>query len=185
MKACAKPHSWRYSMSTTSISSQRRLSQATWSALGVLLLTSVHHVYGAFVYHTPWRLHVAPVAGLIAAAIVGTRLVLRRHSDDAAGHIAFWAFAGITLVFPVAAIGFFEGGYNHVLKNALYFAGAPTSVMVRLFPPPTYELPNDAFFELTGVMQALLGAVTCWLLYRLVQSRSAASIPTISVTTAH
>ena len=171
-------------MSTTSAFSEQRLSQATWSALAVLLLTSVHHVYGAIVYQTPWRLHVAPVAGLTAAAIVGTFLVLRRHTDDAAGRIAFWAFVGLTLVIPVAAIGFFEGGYNHALKNALYFAGAPTSLMVRLFPPPTSDLPNDAFFEVTGVMQALLGGVTCWLLYRLVQSRPAASIPSIPITTA-
>jgi hypothetical protein len=170
-------------MSTTSISSQQRLSQATWSALAVLLLTSVHHVYGAFIYHTPWRLHVAPVAGLTAAALVGILLVLRRHTDDVAGHIAFWAFVGITLVIPVAGIGFFEGGYNHALKNALYFAGARTSLMVRLFPPPTYELPNDAFFEITGVMQAFLGAVTCWLLYRVVQSRLGASTPSILIPT--
>jgi hypothetical protein len=43
--------------------------------------------------------------------------------------------------------------------------------MNLLFPPPTYELPNDIFFEATGVMQAVLGSITAWLLYRLVRSR--------------
>jgi hypothetical protein len=47
--------------------------------------------------------------------------------------------------------------------------------MVRMFPPPTYEMPNNAFFEITGVMQAFLGGLACWLLYRLVQARSGAA----------
>jgi peroxiredoxin len=38
--------------------------------------------------------------------------------------------------------------------------------MNRLFPPPTYEMPNDAFFEITGVAQAVLGGIAAWHLYR-------------------
>jgi hypothetical protein len=161
-----------HSMSAVpSTSSQNLLSRVTWYALTVLLLTTVHHVYGAYVYHTPWRLHVAFVSGVAAAAIIGSVLVLRRHADDVADHLAFWAFVGVTLVLPVAAIGLFEGAYNHVLKDALYLAGASTSLMIRLFPPPAYELPNNAFFEITGVMQVVPASVTGWLLYRLVRSR--------------
>ena len=91
---------------------------------------------------------------------------------NVADHLAFWVFAGVTIVFRVAAIGLFEGAYNHVLKDALYFAGASTSLLVQMFPPPAYELPNDAFLEITGVMQVVPASVTGWLLYRrLVRSR--------------
>lgn len=159
----------------TSTSSQNLLSRVTWYALTVLLLTTVHHVYGAYVYHTPWRLHVAFVSGAAAAAIVGSLLVLRRQMDDVAHHVAFWTLVGVTLVLPVGAIGLFEGAYNHVLKDALYLAGTSTSLMIRLFPPPAYELPNNAFFEITGVMQVVPAGVTGWLLYRLVRSRWGAS----------
>ena len=77
----------------------------------------------------------------------------------------------VVLVVPVALIGLFEGAYNHALKDAVYFAGASSTLMNRLFPPPTYELPDDVFFEATGVMQAVLGSITAWRLYRLVWSR--------------
>ena len=44
-------------------------SRALWSAMAVMLLTTVHHSYGAIIYNTPWRHHVAIVG-------VGTVLVL-------------------------------------------------------------------------------------------------------------
>lgn len=163
------------STSTISLSLQRLLSRVTRYALAVLLLTTVHHVYGAVVYHTPWRFHVAFVSGFTAAAIIGSGLVLRSHANDLIRRIAFWVFAVETLVIPVAAIGLFEGAYNHVLKDALYFAGASASLMNVMFPPPAYELPNDAFFEITGVLQVVPAIATAWLLYRLVQSRPRAS----------
>ena len=122
------------------------------------------------------------ISGVAAAAIIGSVVVLRRHADDVADHLAFWAFVGVTLGLPVAAIGLFEGAYNHVLKDALYLAGASTSLMIRMFPPPAYELPNDAFFEITGVMQVVPAGVTGWLLYRLVRSRWAASSTDPSIT---
>ena len=31
--------------------------------------------------------------------------------------------------------------------------------MNRLFPPPTYEMPSDVFFEVTGVLQFLAAVV--------------------------
>ena len=65
------------------------LSRASWSALAVLLLTTVHHVYGAVVYHTPWRLHVGFVSVFAAAAIVLSQQVLRRGSGPALRRLAF------------------------------------------------------------------------------------------------
>jgi hypothetical protein len=59
----------------------------------------------------------------------------------------------LALAFPFAMIGLFEGGYNHVLKNVLYFGGATRDLLQALFPAPTYELPNNLLFELSGIAQ--------------------------------
>ena len=72
---------------------------------------------------------------------------------------------------PCARSGFFEGGYNHVLKDVLHFGGASPALMRRLFPPPRYELPDDAFFEVTGVLQVVPAAITGYYLCRFVQER--------------
>jgi len=135
-----------------------------WSALVVLLLTTVHHVYGAYIYNTPWRHHVAIVSTVTAAILFASLHVLRTRTAGVAGKIAFRVFAVVTLVIPVVAIGIFEGGYNHALKDALYFTGASPGLMQQLFPPPTYEMPNDAFFEITGVLQLVPAATTGWYL---------------------
>ena len=124
------------------------------SALAVLGLTTVHHVYGAFHYHTPFRLHVAVIAFWVAAAIVVSHRLFARSRSVA----WFSLLSATTLLFPVALIGAFEGIYNHLAKNALYFAGASSTLLFRLFPPPTYELPNDLFFEVTGVLQIVPAA---------------------------
>ena len=154
-----------------SVSSEQLMRRVLWLALTVLLLTSVHHAYGAYIYDTPWRLHVVFVSALTAAALLGSLLVFRRKSADLSGRIAFWFFVAVVLVIPVLVIGLFEGAYNHAVKNALYFAGASTVVMHRLFPPPTYELPNDVFFEVTGVQQLVLAVATGYQLFLLVRER--------------
>ena len=132
--------------STMSIVTQETLYRVTRYALAVLLLTSVHHAYGAYAYHTPWRLDAVVLSAFAAAAIISSLVVIQRNADETVREIAFWAFIAVVLVVPVALIGLFEGAYNHALKNALYFAGASSALMNRLFPRPTYELPNDVFF---------------------------------------
>jgi len=145
------------------------LSRALHAALATLLLTSVHHAYGAYAYGTLWRLHVAIVAGLTALVLWGTVHVLRHRSAGLARTIAMTTFCLVDFIVPVAGIGFFEGGYNHLLKNMLYFGGASAQVMTRLFPPPTYELPGDWLFESTGIVQFVVGVVAAYRLYRLVR----------------
>ena len=65
----------------------------------------------------------------------------------------------VTLVLAVGLIGVFEGGYNHAAKLLLFFGGAAPDTMNRLFPPPTSEMPNDVFFEVSGVLQFLVALV--------------------------
>lgn len=124
-------------------------------------LTSVHHVYGAIVYRTPWRLHAVALSAVALLVMLGALALSRRFSDRKLGRAAGWVFWAVNAVVFVLLIGCFEGAYNHVLKNVLWLSGLPLSELRILFPPPTYELPNDVFFELTGVAQpvpALLAA---------------------------
>jgi hypothetical protein len=151
--------------------SPKHASVVAWSALVVLLLTSVHHAYGAYIYDTPWRLHMVIVGVLAAAAIIGSFLVLRKRSSNVANRIASWVFTVVTIVIPVALIGLFEGGYNHTVKVVLYLAGASPALMHQLFPPPAYELPNDLLFEVTGVLQLVPGIITGYQLYRFADAR--------------
>jgi hypothetical protein len=141
----------------------RGAARVVLSAIAVLLLTDVHHAYGAHVYQTPWRYHVLLLSLPATLGILWSHRRLRRHPGDA---LARWVLGLTALLVPVLGIGAFEGFYNHLVKDVLYFHGASSALMDRLFPPPTYEMPNDAFFEITGVSQAILGAGTAWYLYR-------------------
>lgn len=129
-------------------------------AIATLGATAIHHVYGGIRYATPWRLHGAAVAIAIALPIAIAYALYRRRPGTRSGKIAGLALAALALAFPVLATGLFEGVYNHLAKNVLFFAGAPRLLLLRMFPPPTYELPDDAFFELTGIGQILPAAMT-------------------------
>jgi hypothetical protein len=143
--------------------------RATLGSMGICAVTTVHHVYGACVYNTPWRLHAALVSALATALIAVSLRLLRSNANNRIGVVAFWTFMTVTFLVPFLGFGLFEGVYNHALKIALYFAHTSPVLMVRLFPPPTYEMPSDAFFEVTGVMQVIPGFVTGYYLYRFVQ----------------
>jgi hypothetical protein len=126
--------------------------RANAAALALLALTAVHHVYGAVAFGTPWRLH---VLAIVVPAAIAIFLALRA-STAMDGHSAgrLWTVFAALVIFgvPVGVIGIYEGGYNHLLKNLVYFLGGETRALA-LFPPPTYEMPKDLFFEATGVAQ--------------------------------
>jgi peroxiredoxin len=140
----------------------------------VLLITSIHHAYGAYIYNTPWRYHAVLVAGVTAPLIFGALAVLRSRRSGLLRTLAQGLFVLGTLGVAVLMIGTFEGLYNHGVKNLLYFGGASPALMMRLFPPPTYEMPNDVFFEITGILQVVPAAVAAYYLYRMTQRPRAA-----------
>jgi hypothetical protein len=113
------------------------------------LLTALHHAYGAWLYDTPWRMHIVP-QGLTFLAICFAFL-----------GIYLWKKWKIFLVLYLAAalllfgcgIGLYEGLYNHVLKNILFFAGVESATLLKMFPPPLYEMPDDFLFEFSGILQ--------------------------------
>src|SRR6266508_2261819 len=130
-------------------------------ALATLGLIAAHHAYGGIRYDTPWRLHGAVVAVGMSPALLALYFTYRRRPSSPAGRAAGWALAGAVLAFPVLVIGAFEGVYNHLAKDVLSLAGAPRGLLLRMFPPPTYELPNDAWFEISGVLQVVPAALAC------------------------
>jgi hypothetical protein len=147
----------------------------------VLVITSIHHAYGAYVYNTPWRYHAVLVAGATAPLIFGALAVVRSRPSGLLRVLAQGLFILATLGVAVLMIGMFEGLYNHVVKNLLYFGGASSALMTRLFPAPTYELPNDAFFEITGILQVVPAALAAWYLYRMTQRRGTTDTAKIEI----
>ncbi len=115
-------------------------------------LTSVHHVYGAMVYHTPWRLHIL----FISVPVIIATLLLNRLVLISCKSLWTWMYGLLIFLASVLLIGSYEGLYNHVLKNILYFGGLSAGGMAVLFPPGMYELPNDVFFEITGMLQGIV-----------------------------
>lgn len=49
----------------------RAAKRATLGAVGISLLTSMHHAYGAYIYNTPWRHHAA-IVSMVATAMIAT-----------------------------------------------------------------------------------------------------------------
>lgn len=128
------------------------LKQVTMYSAALMALTSIHHAYGAFLYKTPWRMHVLFVS---VPVMIVTGVLHLFISKGKGGWLLKGLYWLITLVPSIALIGLYEGMYNHALKNILYFGGLSHENLVRLFPPPKYELPNDFWFECTGVLQAV------------------------------
>lgn len=116
----------------------------------ILLLTSIHHIYGAILYQTPERLHIL----YMSIPLIGFNAYMHYSANERRTIKIIHAI--LTILFPVVLIGVFEGIYNHALKNILFFIGTPKEIMIQMFPPPVYVMPNDFWFEFTGVLQAIL-----------------------------
>ncbi len=116
----------------------------------LMLLTTVHHIYGAIIYNTPWRFHV----------------VFKSNRKS----FWFWVYWSIILIASIGFFGLFEGIYNHLLKDILFYSGVNREVLFQLFPPPKYEMPNDFLFEATGVLQAVLAILLIIHFIRLTKS---------------
>jgi hypothetical protein len=127
------------------------------AVLATLVLTSVHHLYGARRFDTPWRAHVVHIAAWAGVLFGVCLLVARLRAHRQSGRIAMSAFFVLAVAICVLWLGLYEGGYNHGMKNLAYAAQLPASAFNVLFPPSLYEPPGDWFFELSGVLQLPLG----------------------------
>lgn len=134
----------------------------TLLALGELVLTSVHHGYGALIYTAPFRLQVVIYSAVAAALILALAFAAARHRGQLVGRVAFWAEAALVFAFPIVSIGFVEGGYNHVVKNIVHLTGN-AALYAQMFPAGIYEAPGDWFFEASGMLQFPVAVAALWL----------------------
>jgi ABC-type proline/glycine betaine transport system permease subunit len=134
----------------------------------LMILTSIHHVYGAIAYSTPWRLHVLffSVPVIILTLVLDRLLASTRNN-----HWVFRLYWVLTLVASIIVIGLFEGLYNHVLKNILFVIRFPENDMEKLYPHGIYEMPDNLFFEITGILQGVIAIVLIAYFIRLIRNR--------------
>lgn len=163
-------------VSVVSSSSNSAVTRTAWYGLVTLVLTSLHHAYGAWVYDTPWRYHVVVVSALTAAIMLAGLRTYRAGGSQKIRTTGKWVLGLSALGLPVLGIGLFEGIYNHVIKNVLHFGGASPELLAEMFPPPRYEMPNDVVFEITGLLQVIPAVVTALYLVAMIRDRGAGSI---------
>jgi hypothetical protein len=128
----------------------------------LLVLTSAHHLYGAWRFDTPWRAHVAHIATWAGVLLGASLIVAQTRRGRPAERWAIDAFTLLTLLVCVAWLGIYEGGYNHGIKTLVGWIGVPDSVFRALFPPSLYEPPGDVLFEVSGVLQLPAGLLAGW-----------------------
>lgn len=135
----------------------------------LMILTSIHHIYGAIVYDTPWRLHILLFSVPVLAFnwITAGKKLTRR---------LLYSFLLVNLIITTCLIGLFEGVYNHLIKDTLFYAGTSSDLMTTLFPPPTYIMPNNFFFEFTGVLQAITGILLVYHFIKVIRRKLSHSV---------
>ena len=149
------------------------LKKLLWSGIMILLLTIIHHIYGGIIYNTPVRFHIAWFAiPVIAVMILLYALQVRKISSPAISKISFWIFISIIILIPFGTFGLVEGGYNHLLKNILYFGGASEELILQFYSDPIFEMPNDFWFEFTGILQFFVGGYIGYVLIQLWRTKS-------------
>lgn len=148
---------------------RKKVLKAAVGTAAAGLLSTAHHWYGAFVYQTPWRAVVSLwIPGFVLFTLVALYFYWTRPGTKI-GSIAYWVFFLSAVVFQ---FGFtmFECVYSHVLKDILFFAGAPQEFLLRLFPPPAYHLPDNFLFEVSGLLQ-LVGLIAVWWAFQVTRDR--------------
>lgn len=138
----------------------------------LMFLTAAHHVYGARLYDTPWRSHVAGVSVWSTLLIWVGLLVVYLSPIERLERIAFWGTVTAVTVVPVAWIWLFESVYNHLVKVVLYYLAVPKPILDWLFPPSLYHMPDDFIFETTGLLQVLAGLAVVYYTGRFIRART-------------
>lgn len=144
--------------------SKQILFNAATSVTLAGLISSGHHVYGALAYETPWRLVVSLWIPGFVILVLSMLFLLWRYADRPAATIAVWIVLFGGMIFQ-AGFTIFECVYSHILKNILFFGGAPAQLLQKLFPAPAYHLPDNLLFEMTGIAQ-LAGLWAAWCAWR-------------------
>jgi hypothetical protein len=133
----------------------------------LMVLTTIHHIYGAVIYSTPWMLHVIFLSAPVLVVTIILEYLLKKYDN----RFLFWLYSFVILVPSISFIGLFEGIYNHILKDIMFYSGFSEETMLAMFPPPAYEMPNDFLFEFTGVLQGIVCSVLMVVFYKFIRAR--------------
>lgn len=145
----------------------KQLKRTSLCSNALMALTSIHHIYGAMIYSTPWRLHVIFLSAPVLVVTILLEYLLKKYDNK----VLFWLYACIVLVPSISLIGLFEGIYNHILKDIMFYSGFSEETMMAMFPPPAYEMPNDFLFEFTGVLQGVVCMLLTVTFFKLIRGR--------------
>ena len=79
---------------STHIGADRRRAElrALLGARAVALATSIHHVYGAIIYHTPWRYDAVVISAGMVAVMLAALQLSRALGGTTVGRVAWWTF---------------------------------------------------------------------------------------------
>jgi hypothetical protein len=127
-------------------------------------MTTIHHVYGAAIFETPWRLHIVFASIPVALIILAAAPIAKRTRSGVVSNVASWLYVAAIALFCIALIGFYEGGYNHLIPNIQYMHGVDHPLREGLYVPP-----DDLAFQLTGIAQfaaGLVSSITLWAMLR-------------------
>jgi len=135
------------------------------ASAAILVLTVFHHFYAAAIFDTPWRRHVAIVVMPVLLAMIVLYALCRWRPSGLVGNASLWLLILVVALVPVAWLGFYHGGYTHLVKLILVFVRVPQATFERLCP--VCEVPGDLIYEVTGVMEFLLSIVAAYYLVNL------------------
>jgi hypothetical protein len=153
--------------------SSRYITKAGATSIALLILTALHHFYGGMVFGSAFRLHVAMFSVAATLALLAALLLHRSARKSIFGSILFWSLALFVAV-PAGLVGMAEGGYDHVLRDILYFSNASSQLMLKLFPSSYgFAPPRNAPFEITGALQFFVGLLAFYYLFPSLRSRLA------------
>ena len=136
---------------------QRVARNLFWSITCIFLLTIFHHVYGGLVYEESWKILTILFYGTpVFLLTIGLQFLSLRSS----ARLILYIFCALTFLFWGVGLGLFEGGYNHIFKNILYFLGVDQNTMNNMFPPEMgdkelYRMPDNWMFEISGMLQCI------------------------------
>jgi hypothetical protein len=154
------------------------------------LMTCIHHVYEGLGFVFGFRLNslLAPLTFGIPLLITLELLYLYQKTSK---RFMLVVFSLTTMLWWVAAIGFFDGFYNHTLSVLLYLAGVPLAIMRKIYPtyvPPAGAgilaipcdgaqfrfcalTPNTVLYEGTGILSFIAACFLTFVMYRLIREQ--------------
>lgn len=146
-------------------------NRLAWGTIAIVLFSTIHHIYGGLEYNTSWRI-IMPIFFFLPMLII--TLLLQSLILKVQNKFIISVYVLIVIVGWIGILGIGEGGYNHVVKNVMYFTGASESIMSKMYPSEfggtkLFEKPNNWFFEISGILTTLFGLYIAYYLKKLIQ----------------